>query len=449
MKKHIILLGILSLMSLSGLTGCGSSGLTTSDTIYTKTPVFDLSNPDDVLSIQTELKGNITSIKCGRVTLSTYSYTDGVLNLKGEEVKTIPAGEKELTIKTSEKSYKISIMVCTKVIKTAQEFQDINNNLTGVYVLGNDIDLSTISNFEPLGYFYTETDAHNSYFHGILDGNGYTIKNAKVSFSSDTATNKSNYQGSYSFTNAAHQAGDNIGIFQIIGSSGIVRNVIFKDCEVNARTIGGIIAGNCSGTIENCVIDGGKVNISTHFWDDDCNVGCIAGICAGSGVINNVISTAKATITGQYVDWSDEYVGQVATGGEHENDSDPYWTFWGADKVKTGTSDKLIDSNGHNTNGVYSGVGKCWGSVSNSYSLSYDVVPYNGTKRSVDFGQTHLAVNKAASGDSNMGTLSDCYTKTVTELKDSSLYSNYNTDVWNITNGKIPNIKAIYPTISK
>ncbi len=449
MKKHIILLGILSLIGLTGMSSCGGTSLGTSDTIYTKTPVFDLSNPEEILSVQTEIEGSISSIKCGRVSIDTYSYSNGILNLKGDEVKAIPAGEKTLTVKTDKKTYSISIMVCTKVIKTAEDFQNINNNLTGIYVLGNDIDLSTISNFEPLGYFFSETDAHNSYFHGILDGNGYTIKNAKVSYSNDTTTNKSNYEGNYSFTNAAHQAGDNIGIFQIIGSSGIVRNTIFKDCTVNARTIGGIIAGNCSGVIENCVIDGGTVNISTHFWDDDCNVGGITGICAGSGSISNVISTAKATITGQYVDWSDEYVGKTATGGEHENDSDPYWTFWGADKVKAGSTLKTTDSNGHNTNGVYSGVGKCWGTVSNSYSLSYDVVPFNGSKRSVDFGQTHLAINKAESGDSDMGLISNCFTKTVEELKDSSLYSSFDTNVWNITNGRIPNIKAIYPTVSK
>jgi len=443
MKKKHLFIG-LSLFICGGLFSCSNSQLEASSIIYTKTPIFDLSDPALVLSYETELEGNIESIKIGRNSISTYSYIDGVLSLSGDEIKVNAAGEKQITIKTSSKTYRNDIMICTKVIKTAEDFQNINNNLDGIYILGNDIDLSTISNFEPLGYFYEETSLKNHYFHGILDGNGYTIKNANVSYCSDLTSNKANYDGNYSFKDDAHKNGDNIGIFQIIGSSGIVRNTVFKNCNIKARTIGGIIAGNCSGQILNCVIDGGSVNISTHFWDDDCNTGSIAGICAGSGVISNVISTGKASITPTYIDYSDEYVGKVATGGEHSKDSDPYWTFRGANKVVGESTTRTIDSNGHNTNGVYSGVGKVWGQVNNCYSLSYKVTPFDGAERDVDFGQTHLASNKASSGDSDMGSITNCFTKSSDELKDSSLYSSFDSEIWNIKENKIPNIKAIY-----
>lgn len=455
MKKNKLLsLTILLPIALLALNSCGNSlGYKEGDILYTKTPVFDLSDPSARLSFEIELNGSITSIKSGRIEISDYNYDSAnkVLTLSGEQLESISNGEKTLTIKTSEKSYSQKIMMCTKIIKTAQDFQDINNELEGTYVLGNDINLSTISNFEPLGRFVSETDISNKYFHGIFDGNGYTISNAMVKYSDTDDTNQAiatytGHVGTPLFKDIAHQAGDNIGIFQIIGSSGIVRNTVFKDCEVYARTIGGIIAGNNSGNIENCLVSGGKVNISTHFWDNDCNTGSVAGINAGSGIISNVISTGKSSITSTYIDYSDDYIGQVATGGEHSSDQDPYWTFWGADRVNATTKLKEIDSNNHNTNGVYSFVGKSWGTVNDSFGLSYKVTPFNGVSRDVDFGQTHLGVNKPTSGDSNMGEIKNCSVKTEEELKNSTLYSGFDADIWNIKDNKIPNIKAIYPT---
>lgn len=445
MKRRILLVSAISLVSLFGCSD--NNKVPVAETVYKDKGIFDLSDPSETISIEVEIPGSIENIRLSgsRDNEMTYSYTDGILSIYGKDIPN-NSGEKELIVTTSEGTTRIPLMVCTNIITTAQEFQDINNDLTGTYILGNDIDLSTIPNFEPLGKFYSEGSPRNDYFHGILDGNGYTVKNATVKYSSTDTTNKEIYEGNPLFKEQCHQAGDNIGIFQIIGSSGVVRNVRFENCNVSARTIGGIIAGNISGTVENCIVVGGSVNISTHFWDDDCNTGAIAGIVAASGVVRNVISTGKASITGTYVDWSDEYIGQVATGGEHANDSDPYWTFWGANKVNETTGEEVLDSNGHSTNGVYSGVGKCWGNVSNCYSLAYTVTPYQEASRAVDFGQTHVGENKPASGQTNMGVISNCLTKTEEELKESSLYTNFDTSIWNIKDGQIPNIKGIYLT---
>jgi hypothetical protein len=38
-------------------------------------------------------------------------------------------------------------------ITTAAQFAEMRNNLSGHYILTNDIDLSTVSNFEPIGRF--------------------------------------------------------------------------------------------------------------------------------------------------------------------------------------------------------------------------------------------------------------------------------------------------------
>ena len=59
-------------------------------------------------------------------------------------------------------------------IYTAEDLNNIRNNLSGKYILMNDIDLSVYENWEPIG----TTEAP---FTGELDGNGYYISSLKIS----------------------------------------------------------------------------------------------------------------------------------------------------------------------------------------------------------------------------------------------------------------------------
>ncbi len=59
-------------------------------------------------------------------------------------------------------------------IYTAEDLNNIRNNLSGKYILMNDIDLSVYENWEPIG-------KRGSQFAGEIDGNGYIIKNLKMS----------------------------------------------------------------------------------------------------------------------------------------------------------------------------------------------------------------------------------------------------------------------------
>ena len=62
------------------------------------------------------------------------------------------------------------------VIKTAQDLDNIRNDLDGKYILMNDIDLSSYSNWDPIGEVDVDTGTGQG-FTGVLDGNGYTISN--------------------------------------------------------------------------------------------------------------------------------------------------------------------------------------------------------------------------------------------------------------------------------
>ena len=59
------------------------------------------------------------------------------------------------------------------VITSPNELDEIRNNLSGYYILGNDIDLSSISEWTPIG---TEEEP----FKGTLDGQGYSINNLTI-----------------------------------------------------------------------------------------------------------------------------------------------------------------------------------------------------------------------------------------------------------------------------
>ena len=305
--------------------------------------------------------------------------------------------------------------------------------------------------------YFDETDPTNFYFHGVLDGDGFAIKNVNCSYSdSPIGPSGQNYpsnfdvwSGSPKFSNEAHQAGDNVGIFQVIGSSGVVRNITFDNCKVHGRTIVGVVAGNIMGRAENILINSNcQVKMDTHFYDDDCNTGSAFGIVAGSGNVKNVISlTTQVSLLSFYEDYGPDYSGKDGTDGwDHpvgEGNNVNWWRFAGVCKNIPDTSKKLTDSNGKQSNGVYSVVGKCWGQVSDSVGALFTTVPCTEPQFEVSFGHTHTAINKPTSGDSDLGSIDNCAVYTTANLKKASTYQGYNfsEDIWNIVDGALPTMK--------
>lgn len=429
---------------------------------------FDTSeeNPANIsIILNTSEEATEVSVSRTKAEANEFVTRNGILTLTGSFLKRITSGEKTMKVVLPSKTVSVSLFAANKVIKTAQEFQDINLNLTGSYILGNDIDLSSIPNFEPLGYYFSETDTNNQYFHGILDGNGYTVKNANVCWSDTPATNYGVFSGTGTtkFASDAHKNGDNVGLFQIIGSSGEVRNVKFSNIKVRGRTIVGVIAGNLAGNVHDCYIDETcRVEMGTHYYDDDCNMGGAFGIVGGSGIAKNIIcrcttqvlgATGAVTVNGVaiekagiYLDWSNDYVGKTGNGWDHgtpATNDNPWWKQCGVDKV-TASKTVIKDSNGSASNGQYAFVGKCWGSVSDCVAQTFKITPMDGTARDIFFGQTHLAANKPTSGDSNMGSLSNDLLLSEDKMKVAATYATFNATSWSIEEGKIPSVIGRY-----
>ena len=450
----------------SGNSGSDSQGTSlpdyqTGDVIYHEKVVYDTSKEAYNVSMALNSEEKAKAVTCGLTiaTASQYSTRNGILTVSGSFMSQLDLGERTLVV-TLESGTKVGfeLMVVTKIITTAMEFQNINEDLNGIYVLGNDIDLSDIPNFEPLGFFNGETDPNNHYFHGILEGNGYMVKDARVFYASSTDSSEDVYYGDSLFEEEAHQAGNNIGLFQIIGEGGIVRNIHFDNIKVRGRTIVGAIAGIVAGTLENCLLTNSRVQMGTHFYDNDCNMGAVAGSVTATGKIKNVISTLAAgslSVPNIFKDFSADYIGKIGNGWDHvaePNNTDPWWQFANVDRplmrydsqgknpVDSGT--KEIDSNGTQSNGVYGLVGKTWGQIDDSYCLAYAYTPFEGTSRTINLTQTHKTSIKPASGDVDMGIIVNSGVKTAIELKQSSLYTAYDANVWHIADGSYPSLIA-------
>ena|GEM_PF-2798472 len=176
-----------------------------------------------------------------------------------------------------------------KGIYTAEDLNNIRNNLTGKYILMNDIDLSSWGNWTPIGdgisgvpvtisnidefnaakNLYTEifirykssedyllaesysssikTYYFISCFTGIFNGNGYVINNMTIDI--DCGDNFNGYTG---------LIGKNYGIIKNIGI--LKADIKIKSDGAYGYTYAGGISGyNCNTSIENCYFMG-KIN---------------------------------------------------------------------------------------------------------------------------------------------------------------------------------------------
>ena len=128
-------------------------------------------------------------------------------------------------------------------IRTAEDFINIQNDLTANYVLMNDIDLGGI-----------EFAAFSDEYSGTFDGNNHTIEgiyitsNSKVEFDYERVT-----------TATIGASGYAVGLFPKV--SGTIKNLIvcgsmdLGECDIYQLYVGGLVGVLNGGTIENCHTD--------------------------------------------------------------------------------------------------------------------------------------------------------------------------------------------------
>lgn len=181
----------------------------------------------------------------------------------------------------------------TVSISDPSDFDDIREDLDGDYVLTNDIDLSDVPDFEPIGDG-NRGDRGQEPFTGTFDGNGYTVTGMTVSRSDDY-----------------------VGLFGAVGRNGEVASVGLEDISVEGKNrVGGIVGFN-RGNVTDSYVDGtvsgsgdyvggvvgwnrGNVTRSYSLASvrGELEVGGIAGRSDGGGTVSQTYAAGPVSATG-------------------------------------------------------------------------------------------------------------------------------------------------------
>ena len=192
-------------------------------------------------------------------------------------------------------------------ISTAEELQNINNNLSGKYYLMNDIDLADYGAWTPIGQY----DIRG--FTGIFDGGGHEIKNIAVEVENKKEFFESYYAGLFAKTSEAEIR--NVGISNgrvVISSFGY------------SMVAGGIVGYSLSETkITNCYnaasIAAHSLGVNEMVNQSTSSVGGIVG--EGQVIIENCFNMG---IISSYDAYSGTQVGGIIGCTSHSSISQCY-----------------------------------------------------------------------------------------------------------------------------
>lgn len=242
------------------------------------TPAGSTASTDNTYTLTTDSKGN--AYLYGTWTTNGHlNVTYGSTSLVNKDIATASVENTSYVVDASfanvgnpnewnsigdgSEEYPYVLLNATQLISLSTKSQD-NQDITEHFKLGADITLT--EPWTPI----TTVDEHGNgnQFLGTFDGDGHTISELKFNLSDYIA-----------------------GLFGMIGTSGVVKNVKLKDCNmsVSGQVCGGI-AGVNYGTIENCHIIGGT--ITSEF-----DAGGLAGVCL-YGAPRIVACSNSADITG-------------------------------------------------------------------------------------------------------------------------------------------------------
>ena len=220
------------------------------------------------------------------------------------------------------------------IIKTADELQAMKDNLTGKYILMNDIDLE--------GYSWTPIGTYGNEFEGELNGNGHVVKNLEINNPAET------YRALFG---------------NIQGAT--IKNLGLENAEITGDSITGILVGHSYGsTIENCYATG-KISGSTA-------VGGLIGFAGAGTVLRKCYSNTTVTGSGSSIGGLVGEAGDV--GGADLYDCYSKGSVAGTDRVGglvgcyetniVNCYSSCVVSGASNVGGL---VGSWYGNIQNSY----------------------------------------------------------------------------------
>lgn len=266
-------------------------------------------------------------------------------------------------------------------IRTPEELETINNNLTGNYILMNDIDMTGVQ-FDAIG-----TSASNNCFKGILDGNEYKITNLNINSSKEqvglfacisNGAVKNLTLENVNITTTSTWNYIHIGVIAGTNFQATIENVRISNVKIKGNInnndtltkgyFGAIVGENYEGIIRNIEVNGNveNVNNSTELW-----IGGIAGnnhngtieSVTFSGSINNNNTVATAYIGGITGDSDAGKIENSITIGEIDNSSQVVILYIGGivgrqasvGTVTNGKNEAIVKNTGNVTKEIYMG----------------------------------------------------------------------------------------------
>ena len=173
------------------------------------------------------------------------------------------------------------------LIKTADELQAMQDNLSGKYILMNDIDLA--------GYDWTAVGTYDNPFAGEFNGNGYVISNLTIN--EPTKYNQGLFGNCSAGTHIENVGLENINIegYRNVGAligysdtTNVINCYCISSTRVIDESVGGLIGYYMGGRIESCYSNS-IVNC------DDAAGGGLIGFCNGNTTVINCHSSGQVS----------------------------------------------------------------------------------------------------------------------------------------------------------
>ena len=362
-----------------------------------------------------------------------YDSTNKILTIKGSALMNLTKGYKTITFYSPNGAINsigtVTLFVAEYEINSANDFQNINNNLNGYYIVKDNIDMSSVAYFEPIGSYkwVSSTNITDNSFTGVLEGAGHTISNINI----DTAHS----------TNSIISEGNNIGVFA--SNKGAINNVRFFNTTIvsHGMTVGAV-AGINNGTINNVYVDGGSViTRTTSFAGFDSFVAGFVGTNGAEGVITNSITTAVAqNLVSYHVDYIDEETQQRI---EYDVVDEPVLTTargfvgknWGtisgcfAARNNVATEELVIDKNALAADANVPAVMNVVTSTVGFEGFGYVATDF--TKASKQYTQYY-------------GTITNSGFVTLDQLLNANCYEGFDRNVWNVRNNYMVKMNALF-----
>ena len=158
-------------------------------------------------------------------------------------------------------------------IHNAEELKAMANDLSGWYVLANDIDLAG-ENWQPVGKYFSNYETVNASFwtyafRGTFDGAGHTIKNLTITVDGCEA-DLSGFENAKVWRNDGEAAGSEVAFFGATAKA-TVQNVTFENATItvtsdnDATPYVAVVNGfDLGSTMRNVVVNGATVTVTAN-----------------------------------------------------------------------------------------------------------------------------------------------------------------------------------------